>query len=427
MTLPVGPWAIERRYLDSLIGLAPAVDIEAGSLAAADPGRMFELSGDGVATVHIAGPMLRRAPAWMAHYGCSVASTLDIADTIRELADDPLVDEIRLEIDSPGGEVAGITELADAIKSARESKTVSAVVPDMMASAALWVGVQAHTVAVGRSSIIGSIGVYLVVRDFSANLAEVGIKTHVVSSHELKGAGVFGSEITEAQIASWQSEIDALTDLFVADDAAGRGMTDKDARKLATGEVWVGAKAVAAGLADSLITVAATSAPAESQEEEDEMNDAEKAEFTALSAQVGELRGDLEQATAELSANKAEISAQAAAIAAQTKAATESIIAANRDRVLPSMIEDVREFAAFCGDDHAKLGKFLASLPVGTRPDEIGADGSKDQPAESDQVAQFASDFGISPGLAAVADRLESVDFNGNYLDADGKIVKVAP
>jgi ClpP class serine protease len=89
-------------------------------------------------------------------------STEQLGGAVRAAASDPTISAILLDIDSPGGSVFGVQELADEIYQARQSKPVYAIANATAASAAYWIGSQASEFVVTPSGQVGSIGVVAV-------------------------------------------------------------------------------------------------------------------------------------------------------------------------------------------------------------------------------------------------------------------------
>jgi signal peptide peptidase SppA len=159
-------------------------------------------------------------------------------------------------IDSPGGTIAGTSDLADDIRNASATKPTYVYASDLMASAALWAGSGARQVFANKSAEIGSIGVYAVVYDTSGMAAKDNVKVHVISSAPpIKGAGVGGTEITPPQLAEWERQVKDLADLFVGELSRNRRMTREQAQSLATGQVWVAEQARERGLIDGVISL----------------------------------------------------------------------------------------------------------------------------------------------------------------------------
>jgi membrane-bound ClpP family serine protease len=75
------------------------------------------------------------------------------------------VSAIVLNLDTPGGAVNGVDELARAIFAARERKRIIAYVGGMGASAGYWLASAASEIVVSDAAILGSIGVRMVAQD----------------------------------------------------------------------------------------------------------------------------------------------------------------------------------------------------------------------------------------------------------------------
>lgn len=255
----MGPWAMREAEFNALAETVRGlnVSLHLDSQAARDAARSSELAqagyerdAAGVATIELRGRMQKQ----YASLGQS-ASTVALRRAIRAAADDPEVGAILLIADSPGGTVAGTAELAADVAAATAKKDVFGLAEDMAASACYWVLAQCTRVLTQQAAMVGSIGTYGVVYDESAAAAQQGVKVHVVRAGAQKGAGIPGTEVTTEQLLAFQQEIDSLNELFVAGIAQGRQMSLDDARKLATGQVWIGQQAVDAGLADEVASI----------------------------------------------------------------------------------------------------------------------------------------------------------------------------
>jgi signal peptide peptidase SppA len=180
-------------------------------------------------------------------------STIRLRQQIRNAVRDDIVSAIVLVIDSPGGTVAGTADLADEVRKANAVKPVISFVEDLAASAAYYVASQASEIHANQpDALIGSIGTYMVVYDLSGAFEKEGIKTHVIATGSLKGAGTMGSEITEEQLANWQSIVDNSGKAFTSAVQAGRKLTNEQLTAVTTGGVWNAADAKAKQLIDAI-------------------------------------------------------------------------------------------------------------------------------------------------------------------------------
>lgn len=153
---------------------------------------------DGIGVVAIEGPILRK-PDLFARIFFGATSSEDIGDAIREAAGRDDIKAVFLNIDSPGGTVAGTPELANAVAALDKKKPVYAFSSGLMCSAAYWVASQARAIYATPSAQVGSIGVVQAVLDNSAALDKAGIKVEVFSVGKYKAMGAPGTPLTDDQ------------------------------------------------------------------------------------------------------------------------------------------------------------------------------------------------------------------------------------
>jgi ClpP class serine protease len=160
---------------------------------------------------------------------------------------------IALEIDSFGGEVAGVFDLADAIRAARSAKPVWAFVVEHAFSAGYALASQADRIILPRTGAVGSIGVVVMHADLSGQLSDAGVTVTLIHSGTHKVDGNPYAPLPDPVRARIQGEIDSIRTLFAQTVAAGRGRSMNIDAALATeAECYRGAEAVAAGLADEV-------------------------------------------------------------------------------------------------------------------------------------------------------------------------------
>lgn len=254
----IGAWAIYEPAFAAISEMIASTDlvehIRETQQAAADRtvqagGVTYSVEG-GIAMIDIVGVFTK--------YGSSFSDmregTIGVRRAVRDAADRKDVSAILLRIDSPGGAVAGTGDLAADVAMAATKKRVTAYIEDLGASAAYYVASQASRVVANPSALVGSIGTFTVIHDYSEFFAARKVKVHLIKSGEMKGAGTVGTEVTEAQLADFQRTIDEVNSLFVAAVKTGRGMSDAQVSAVADGRVYVASKALALGLIDGVET-----------------------------------------------------------------------------------------------------------------------------------------------------------------------------
>ena len=161
---------------------------------------------DGIGVIAIEGPILRK-PDLIARVFLGATSSEEIGEALREAAGRNDIKAVFLNIDSPGGTVAGTPELAVAVASLNERKPVYAFSSGLMCSAAYWVASQARAIYATPSAQVGSIGVVQAVIDSSAAIDKAGIKVEVFSVGKYKAMGAPGTALTDDQRELIQSNL----------------------------------------------------------------------------------------------------------------------------------------------------------------------------------------------------------------------------
>jgi capsid assembly protease len=210
---------------------------------------------DGIAVIEIAGVLIHRG-GWIGQ-SSGQTSYEGIAAQIEAAANDPAVRGIALEIDSFGGEVAGVFDLADRIRAIRGTKPVWAFVAEHAFSAGYALASQADRILLPRTGALGSIGVVVLHADLSGQLDQDGVRVTLVHSGRHKVDGNPYEPLPEGVRDDIQREIDVLRFLFAETVAAGRaGRLSQDAALATEAATFRGADAVAAGLADEVTDLA---------------------------------------------------------------------------------------------------------------------------------------------------------------------------
>lgn len=207
--------------------------------------RIFQLA-DGVAVIPVRGTLVQRNGlepfSGMTGYD-GIWRKMDAAEA------DPDVRGIVLDIDSPGGEVAGCFDLADRIAAA--AKPTRAVLTEMACSAAYALASACDDIWIPRTGIAGSIGVVAMHVDYSAALEEMGIEVTLIFAGPHKVDGNPYEPLPEGVADDLQAEIDGLYRMFAGAVAPRREMTAEAVMALES-RALTAAKALDAGLVDRI-------------------------------------------------------------------------------------------------------------------------------------------------------------------------------
>jgi signal peptide peptidase SppA len=245
-------WALEPRVLAVLARAAEdkqyaellAASFEPVAAAARMPGG----GGKAIAVLQVSGVMLKQT-SWVGG-----TSTLQLRKDLQAAVADPEVGAILLSIDSPGGSVAGMADLASETRAASRSKPVWAQVSDIGASAAYWLASQAQRVVANSPlTMVGSIGVYNgPFLDISKALAAEGVDVFFPATGPLKGAFTQGPPITEAQKAYATEITQHVFEQFKGSVQKARGLGAKAMADVTHGGIMPAQRAMDAGLIDAI-------------------------------------------------------------------------------------------------------------------------------------------------------------------------------
>lgn len=198
---------------------------------------------DGVAVIKVSGPLFRYANLMTRI--CGATSYELLAQDFNKAVQNPNIKGILLDIDSPGGEVNGCSELSDMIYQARGTKPIIAYASGACCSGAYWIASACDKILAADTAILGSIGVVSI---FEKDDEDKTIE--IVSSQSPNKRPDINTEEGKAKI---QARVDELAEVFIAKVARNRGITAVDVVKnFGAGDVSVGQHAVRNGLADGL-------------------------------------------------------------------------------------------------------------------------------------------------------------------------------
>lgn len=247
------PWAITSEAMDTILSIVDRTN-ETPEAVATKLGRPLDNTyavenRNGVAVLPVEGPLFKRASFFDEISGATSYARLAI--DFAAAVDDPAIDAIVLNIDSPGGDAMGVSEFADQIFAARGTKPIVAYVDGEAASAAYWIAAAADQIVTNDNGILGSIGAVLGITDTRERDAKAGVKRHEIVSSQSPDKRL--DVATDDGRAKLQALVDSLASVFVDKVAQYRGVsTDTVLKEFGRGGLFVGQAAVDAGLADRI-------------------------------------------------------------------------------------------------------------------------------------------------------------------------------
>lgn len=201
---------------------------------------------DGIAHIPIGGAIGQKLSPF--ERGDGAVDVLDVIDELDQAEDDESVQAVLLDIDSPGGMFVGTPELAARIESF--DKPIFCFSNGLIASAAYWIASATDGIFTTRSASIGSIGVYLLVPDYTGWFAQKGIKIDVLKAGKLKGIGIPGTSLSDTSRDHLQARVNEIYKMFTAHVRLHRGDISDGTMQ---GQVFLADEALRRDLIDAIV------------------------------------------------------------------------------------------------------------------------------------------------------------------------------
>ncbi len=183
------------------------------------------------------------------------ASGLRSYESIREDFDEALesseIDAILFDIDSGGGEAAGVFDLADYIAANRGEKPIYAFANEHAYSAAYAIACAADKIYLPRIGGVGSIGVVAVHLDQSRFDEKAGLNYTPIFAGARKIDGWPHAPLSKDALSRMQKRVDIVYKIFTQTVAANRGIPESKILQTEA-DCFDGSEAVENGLADGL-------------------------------------------------------------------------------------------------------------------------------------------------------------------------------
>ena len=163
---------------------------------------------------------------------------------------------IVVRLETPGGGVAASQEIYEKVRKISEEikKPIIASMGGVAASGGYYIALGADTILANPGTATGSIGVIMTYPVIGELMDKLGVQYETIKSGNFKDSGSLFRNLTEQERIYFQDLIDDLHSQFVSVVANERNMSYDNVAKLATGQVYSGKQALAAGLIDVLGT-----------------------------------------------------------------------------------------------------------------------------------------------------------------------------
>lgn len=168
-------------------------------------------------------------------------------------AEDNQIKGVILRINSPGGGVLESAEVYDKILEVKAAgKPVYVSMGSMAASGGYYISAPADKIFASNETLTGSLGVIMHGYNYEKLAEKYGVQFETIKSGPYKDIMSPTREMTAQERKILQSMVNNMYNEFVRVIAEGRGMSEKEVRKLADGRVYDGRQAKQVNLVDEI-------------------------------------------------------------------------------------------------------------------------------------------------------------------------------
>jgi len=211
--------------------------------------RSYQIT-NGIAVLPVSGTLVSKTRSLQPYSGMTGYN--GIIARLQQAMSDPGVDGILLDMDTPGGMVAGAFDCADIIARMRDIKPIWALANDMNCSAGQLIASAASRRLVTQTARTGSIGVMMAHSNYGAALKTQGVEVTLIYSGDHKVDGNPYEKLPKDVRDDFQTRIDATRRMFAEKVASYTGMSVQSVLDTEAA-VFSGQESVDAGLAEELV------------------------------------------------------------------------------------------------------------------------------------------------------------------------------
>lgn len=230
-----------------LLGLCSFVAV----FAALTQGGDAFAGGGSIALIRVEGTLTEGEDAGDLFGGGAFSRT--IISQLRRAKNDPVVQAIVMRVNSPGGGIVASDDIyREVLRIIHAGKPIVVSMGTVAASGGYYISAPASRIVASPGTMTGSIGVMATVPNAKEAFDKLGISVTVIKSGPHKDASSLFREMTEEEVAHYQSMIDQMYEQFVSIVAEGRQMDKDRVRQIGDGSVYTGEQAKQLGLVDEL-------------------------------------------------------------------------------------------------------------------------------------------------------------------------------
>ena len=172
---------------------------------------------------------------------------------IKKARESKRVKAVVIRVNSPGGSALASDVMWREIMLTKAVKPVIASMSNVAASGGYYMAMPCDTIVAQPNTTTGSIGIFGMLFNMSGLLEnKLGITSDVVNTGEFSDIYTVTRALSDYELSIFQNQVEEGYETFTSKAAQGRNMSIEDLKKVASGRVWTGIQAKENGLVDVL-------------------------------------------------------------------------------------------------------------------------------------------------------------------------------
>ncbi|MCA9628272.1 MAG: signal peptide peptidase SppA [Myxococcales bacterium] len=206
----------------------------------------------GIAVIYVDGDMVDGRSSTIPFLGMKLAGSYTIAETLKDVREDPRIGAVVLRVETPGGSAMAADVMWRQVELTAKTKPLVVSMGSYAASAGYYISAPGNRIFANPATITGSIGVFYGKADVAQLLNKIGVNVETYKTAPKADAESLYRPFTAAERKELEKKVGQFYDTFITRVAAGRPLNKAQVDQVARGRVWTGEQAKDRKLVDEL-------------------------------------------------------------------------------------------------------------------------------------------------------------------------------
>lgn len=209
-------------------------------------------AGRRIGMVYVDGDMVDGRSQHIPVLGVRLVGSYTIADSIKQMREDPRIGAVVLRIETGGGSAMAADVIWRQVELTAAVKPIIVSMGSAAASGGYYIATPATKIFANPLTITGSIGIFYGKADVSELLHKIGVNVEVFKTAPRADAESIFRPFTPEEHAELEVKVGQFYDMFLTRVASGRKLTKSAVDAVGQGRVWTGEQAHDRKLVDEL-------------------------------------------------------------------------------------------------------------------------------------------------------------------------------